>query len=502
MSLPINITDLINGHTVEWERIEFKEGWNPEAVLHSLCAFANDINNWGSGYLVLGIGEIDGKPILPPKGLQQNQIDAIQKKLLELCHRLTPAYFPIAEPVMFQKKHIIVLWSPGGDARPYKAPVTLKEKSPSAYYVRRFSNTVKASHIEERQLIGLTARIPFDDRIHHQAELTDLKLPLIQSFLKEVGSHLYEESSTIPFDELCRQMYIARGPKEYLKPINAGLLFFNEWPDQYFRGAKIEIVEYHDEVGDTFSEKVFTGPIHHQLIDALRYIQTNILKEEVRKIKGKPKAERFFNYPFEAVKEALANAVYHRSYEHQSTIEISIRPDCIEILSFPGPVPPVNNALLRKSRVIARDYRNRRVGDFLKELHLTEGRSTGIPKIRRAMNNNGSPKPRFETDKEKTYFLTTLPIHTKAKTKVQVEAQVEAQVSETELKIIQFCVEPKSRKEILDHIGYSNHTKNYKTFIVPLIEKDYLRLTIPDKPTSSQQRYTATSKSFEISKSV
>jgi len=101
MSLPINIDELLNGQTVEWERLKFKEGWNPEDVLHSLCAFANDMNKWGGGYLVLGIAETNGKPILPPRGLQQNQIDAIQKKLLELCHHLTPAYFPIAQPLVF-----------------------------------------------------------------------------------------------------------------------------------------------------------------------------------------------------------------------------------------------------------------------------------------------------------------------------------------------------------------------------------------------------------------
>ena len=67
MALPININDLITGQTVEWDRIEFKEGWNPEAVLHTMCAFANDINNWGGGYIITGIAEKEGMPIFPPK---------------------------------------------------------------------------------------------------------------------------------------------------------------------------------------------------------------------------------------------------------------------------------------------------------------------------------------------------------------------------------------------------------------------------------------------------
>jgi len=54
MSLPVNIEELINGQTVEWERIEYKEGWNPVPILHSICAFANDLNNWGGGYIIIG----------------------------------------------------------------------------------------------------------------------------------------------------------------------------------------------------------------------------------------------------------------------------------------------------------------------------------------------------------------------------------------------------------------------------------------------------------------
>ncbi|MEI6076361.1 MAG: ATP-binding protein, partial [Verrucomicrobiota bacterium] len=54
MALPININSLLHGQAVEWERIEFKEGWNPEDIVHSVCAFANDFHNWGGGYLVLG----------------------------------------------------------------------------------------------------------------------------------------------------------------------------------------------------------------------------------------------------------------------------------------------------------------------------------------------------------------------------------------------------------------------------------------------------------------
>ncbi|SFS33382.1 ATP-binding protein [Sphingobacterium wenxiniae] len=95
-----------------------------------------------------------------------------------------------------------------------------------------------------------------------------------------------------------------------------------------------------------------------------------------------------------------------------SPIEVQVWPDKIEVLSYPGPVPPVDAHVVRtQRRIVAREYRNRRIGDFLKELELTEGRGTGFPAIYDAMEKNGSPDPIFETDQDRNYFLATLPAH-------------------------------------------------------------------------------------------
>jgi hypothetical protein len=69
MKLPINIENLLASRSVEWERLEFKAGWNPNSVLHAMCAFANDFHNLGGGYIIIGVGDENGRPVLPPKGL-------------------------------------------------------------------------------------------------------------------------------------------------------------------------------------------------------------------------------------------------------------------------------------------------------------------------------------------------------------------------------------------------------------------------------------------------
>ncbi len=495
MALPTNINELINGRTVEWERIEFKEGWNPVRVLHTICAFANDFNNWGGGYIIVGIKEDNDHPILPPVGLSQKEVVTIQKELLNLCHRLRPEYFPVAEPVEFQNKIILVIWCPGGATRPYKAPKNLTKEPEYAYYIRRYSSTKKATESEERELLLMANQVPFDDQINHTAEITDLNFTLIQSYLAEVKSALLEESTKIPFPRLCRRMNIAEGPKEYLKPKNAGLLFFNDSPERFFGGARIDVVEFQDEVGDSFKEKIFGGPLHQQVRDALSYLKNEVIFELVRKVPAKAEAVRFFNYPYAAIEEALVNAVYHRSYRDQSPVEVRVFPDRIEIISYPGPLPPLNRNNLMSGRVVARKYRNRRIGDFLKELHLTEGRGTGFPKIRKALKENGSSEPFFKTDDGRIYFTAVLYVHPEAKVRKQVEAQVEAQVeiTATQQRILSECsIESLSKKEIAKKMGHSTVSGGLKKAIAVLLEKKLINYTVPDKRKSRLQKYKIT----------
>ena len=84
MPLPINILDLLKGRIIEQDRVEFKAGWNPDAIYRSICAFANDIENIGGGYIIIGVEEENGVAKLPVKGIPFEQIDAIQRNMIGL----------------------------------------------------------------------------------------------------------------------------------------------------------------------------------------------------------------------------------------------------------------------------------------------------------------------------------------------------------------------------------------------------------------------------------
>ncbi|MCC8106675.1 MAG: AAA family ATPase, partial [Clostridiales bacterium] len=137
----------------------------------------------------------------------------------------------------------------------------------------------------------------------------------------------------------------------------------------------------------------------------------HIIKEKVIKNPGRAEAERIFNLPYAAVEECLSNAIYHKSYQIGEPITVTMMPDKMEITSLPGPDRTITKDDLQKRHLVSRRYRNRRIGDFLKELKLVEGRNTGIPTILRAMETNGSDLPIFETDDDRTYFTVILPVH-------------------------------------------------------------------------------------------
>lgn len=242
--------------------------------------------------------------------------------------------------------------------------------------------------------------------------MSDLNITLIQNYLKEIKSSLYEKSKTGDFVEVCQDMNIVSTLPEYIKPKNVGLMFFSMEPDKFFPYTQIDVVQFPNGLGgNDIIEKTFKGPIHQQLRESLQYIKNVIITEKVVKHPDRAEADRFFNFPYAAVEEALSNAVYHRAYDEREPIEVRVENDRIEIVSFPGPDRSVTIDGLKNYRVSNRRYRNRRIGDFLKELHLTEGRNTGFKKILDSLEANGSPKPEFETDDDRSYFITRLFIH-------------------------------------------------------------------------------------------
>ena len=413
--LPFNLDDLLHCRGVESERVEFKAGWDPKVtgpqVLRTICAFANDYHNLNGGYVVIGVEELDGQAGLPPRGLSGSRIDAAQKWIRGNCKRLDPAYAPVLSPELFQGRRILVIWAPGSDMRPHRAPAP--RHGSTRYWIRLGSETVDAEQRGDMltSLVERAAKVPRDDRRSLEARVSDIREARVREYLRDVGSGLLDERSEA---EIYRRMRITTRVNDHDAPRNVGLLFFSSDPERWFRGARIEVVQFSaDRAGDVQEERAFSGGLADQLRDCLRYLE-NLSTSHLQKQRDRSQVKGWVSYPLPALREVLVNALYHRGYaaDQPEPTKVYLYPGRVEIISYPGPVPGIRpEHLAPGARIPPVPARNRRIGEFLKELKLAEGRLSGLPRVFRAMQDNGSPLPTFEFDEDRTYFQATLPAH-------------------------------------------------------------------------------------------
>lgn len=461
-----------------------------------MCAFANDFANLGGGYVVIGQDcDPHGRPVFPPAGLASNQIDKIQRELLATCQLIQPPYFPVLSIEEVEGRQLIVLWAPGGQNRPYKVPAAATAKHKVWHsYIRRYASTVQAQGDDEQELLSLAAKVPFDDRFCQGASVGELSQALMVEFLHDVRSELAEAAPALPLEALGRQMNVVGGTSESPLPKNVGLLFFNDTPERFFPGTQIDVLWFPEGAGgDRFEEKSFKGPLGRMTREALGYIQRNHLHETVVKHPQRAEAERFWNFPYAAVEEAVVNAVYHRSYEEREPIEVRISPVELVVLSFPGPDRSIALADLQSGRAVSRRYRNRRIGEFLKELDLTEGRATGIPKILKVMAANGSAPPLFETDDDRTSFVVRLPVHDGARTASKAFPEATGEVTGEVRRLLAVLSGDMSRQALQQALGLKHEDHFRGAYLTPALSLGLVEMTLPQAPRSSKQRYRLTS---------
>ena len=549
--LPINVNDLLEKNRVESNRIEFKEGWNPVRIYQSICAFANDIDNLGGGYILVGVKEDNGKVVRPVCGLTEEELEDIQKKMIGFNNLIDPYYRPRTSIEPVDGKNIFVIWAPMGEERPYAVPqdITAKDKK-YKYYIRSNSSSIEAKGSDLDALRDLAKRVPFDDRGNSEITIADISPTLVWEHLSEVGSRLTKDFNPGALQDTLEKMNLMTGPTERRLIKNVAAMMFCKEPDKFFPKTQVDIVIFPEgRVGNPnnmIEAPVIKGPVPHMIKSALDYLRTNVIKERIIKPKDKEESIKYFNYPYQALEEAVVNALYHRDYTDWQPVEITVEPNRISILSYSGPDRSITMDSIKAAESLrSRRYRNVRLGDFLKELDLSEGRATGIPTIQEELKKNGSPRAVIETDEGRTYFLIDIYCHhgflqsSNSRTAVmttdlsqvcenlsQVLSQVywaDNQGSEDDsvpslsqvclksvsswntratltlvAKTLEEVIEPKTMRELLDLMGQINRSRYMNLVVRPLIEMGYVTMTIPDQPNSSRQQYVLTPAGMQL----
>lgn len=311
---------------------------------------------------------------------------------------------------------MLVIWAPSGVNRPYAIPMDVTAKAKQMrYYIRSGSSSIVAKGEVLDELRDMASRVPFDERPNPNITMKDISMVLLRDHLATVGSKLENSLFTQPLSQTLEQMELMTGPSENRMIKNVAAMMFCENPDKFFPYTQVEIVSFPEgkvKNPQNFTEKTFKGSVPQIIKQTMDYLETNVLFEVVQKVPGKQEANRFWNYPYDALEEAVVNSLYHRDYQQHEPVEITIEPDEITILNCPGPDRSISMSdIERGDSLKSRRYRNRRLGDFLKELELTEGRSTGVPTIQEKLAANGSPRATFETTEDRLTFLVHIPVH-------------------------------------------------------------------------------------------
>ena len=453
----------------ESQTIELKaaERGCPTRLFDTLSSFSNQDEG---GILIFGVDEKDDYTVC---GIYDAQ--DLQKKVTEQCKQMEPtvrALFTICE---IDRKTIVSAEIPGVDIseRPvfYKGVGRIKGS-----YVRVGESDEPMSEYEIYSYEAFRKRIRDDIRTVDYAKMKLFDEQRLGRYLMAVKQERRNLSENVSDQEILELM----GVQTDNVPTLAGLMTFSKYPQAYFPQLCITAVVLPGTTqgvagvdGERFIDnKRITGAIPDMLEEAVEFVRLNsrtktIIDEEGRR-RDKPE------YPVKAVREAILNALVHRDYSvHTENVPIRIEMyrDRMEIINSGGLYGKISIDALGKVRP---ETRNAALANMLELLKVTENRYSGIPTMRTEFLNAGLPIPVFSA------------VH--GEFKVIMKNGYYSENEDLSDMLVEFCKVPRSRAELISFTGKSR-TYTMSQIIQPLVEKGILKLTLPDKPKSSKQRY-------------
>ena len=269
----------------------------------------------------------------------------------------------------------------------------------------------------------------------------------------------------------------------------AALLLFGVYPQAYFPQLSIIATAVPatemgvlDAEGNRFTDsKRIEGTLPDMLDGALAFVRSN-MKVATKLDPSTGARIDVPQYPMDAVREVILNALVHRDYSFHTEgmpIQLILYSDRLEVRN-PGGL--YGGLTLDELGHAQPDTRNPVLVTAMESLGQTESRYSGIPRIRRAMAELSLPEPVFADSRGE--FSVTL-YHSKT---AEEEKRVPATAPD-EKGLLEFCKTPRSRAEIIEYLAIPSAQYALRHYLDPLIEAGAIRLSLPEKPRSSKQRY-------------
>lgn len=351
----------------ESETLEFKESFSKETI-KAVVAFANS----KGGIILIGIS--DRKKI---KGMSLGK-ETLKIWANEITQATEPTLIPEVESYQVEGKEI--------------AAITIKESplKPIAYkgvcYLRVKNSDKKITPKEIAELHLQTVSSSWDSYPARDACLNDIDFEKVKEYIKLTNGIGRRKIREKPAEVLKKTELIKNN-----KPTWAAILLFGKESQKFISQAKVHCGRFKDEItiinDETIEENLF-----RQVEKVMEFVKRSISVEFI--ITGKPRREEVWEYPLDAVREAVINAIAHRDYTELSEIQIRIYDDKLIVWS-PGKLPLgiVMEDLFKPHKSV---LRNKLIAQVFYDAGLIEQWGTGVKRMIDSCLKRGLPEPKFE----------------------------------------------------------------------------------------------------------
>lgn len=466
----------------EAQTIEVKAAHSgcPEKLYDTISSFSNQ--NTG-GIFVFGLDERDSF-----RGVGVYNAQDLQKKVMEYCEQMTPAVRPVftvcgEEPLVYVSAEI-----PPTDLAERPCYKTAKGRV-NGSYIRVGDADKPMTEYEVYSYEAFRKKYRDDIRPVERGTVESLDPVRVNEYLARKRSerpHL----SAVPE----KQQYEFAGITRDGQITLTSLLLFGIYPQGYYPGLCIIASRVPgNEIGAVnasgmrFTDsKRIEGTIPEMLDGALSFVRNN-MRISTKIDSGTGERTDVPEYPVDAVREAILNALIHRDYSFHTEgmpVQLTMYDNRLEIIN-PGGL--YGRLTVDQLGIIQPDTRNPVLISSMETLGKTENRYSGIPTIRFAMKKLSLPEPVFADTRGS--FQVILYHSAENEPADGKKAPEPVRKTNDEKNLLEFCKTPRTRAEIIQYLNISSGQYALRHYLDPLVSSGAILMTIPDKPRSTKQKY-------------
>jgi ATP-dependent DNA helicase RecG len=345
-------------------------------------------------------------------------------------------------------------------------------------------------YLDEHELIR---SVPFDASFCRNADMDDLNEEKVHEFLR-----LARRSRGFPLPEEATSMEVLTHlnllDKE--RPSHAAILLFGKQPQRFLISSEVKCAHFHgNEVTKPIPfYRVYKGTVFDLVDQAVDFVLSKIDLAVGTRAQS-VQAPVAYEVPPEVIREAIVNAVAHRDYTSNGSVQVMLFADRLEVWNPGALPPPLTLAKLRKP------HGSVPFNPLLAEpLYLTkyiERMGTGTGDMIKRCRNFGLDEPEFALTDGFVVTIRRKPdLAFKAVGGItgEVTGEVAGEVTGEVMRLLTVLIGEMKRTDIQTALTLRHEDYFRETYLIPALTAGMIEMTIPDKPTSSKQRYRVTGK--------